>query len=261
MRHWALLLLIFAFSAGGIGVLIEGAGAQWSVVLSGVSFAIALLFAYYLLLGLSMAAVLLRALFSLVPIGLLAGGVIFLVLQSDAFAERETQALIAAIVVAAGWVVTYLTGEWRRVGAEQERRRDLIEATITELELISVFGRTADWDQVIADTRKAFRMNARYDVFVFYGNQFDTLKRLVSQIEVLEWRQISPVLQVYQALDRLERMEERMHTEGFKNLPKQRREDGAIRYLKVSADIPNSAENAVKALKDGPFQGLLKRLR
>lgn len=260
-RRWAISLIVVALTLAAWLALQQSDISVWYNVFAGGCVAIALIGVYYLLVGVSMAAVLVRAVFALVPVGLFAGGLIYTVLQIDALEPRVAQALIAAVVVASGWVVAYMTGEWRRVGTEQERRRDLVQASITELELISEHGRIPDWDAVIEETRAAFRKNARHDVFVFYGHQFITLKRLVDQIEVLKWRQIAPVMHAYQSLDRLERMEERMHSEAFAALPKYRREEGIVRYLKISAAVPDRADNAIKALRDGPFQGWLRNLR
>jgi len=261
MPRWPLLFVIAAFCAAGYYAPLHGAGALWAWGITAFCGLCVVVIAYYLAIGTAMTAVLIRAILALIPVGLLTGALIFGVLRIDVLDTQVTRALIAAVIVAAGWVVGFMTSEWRRTSAEQERRRDLIQATITELELIASFVRTADWDQVIEDTRSAFRKQARYDVFVFYGNQFMTLKRLVAQIEILKWQQISPVMQVFQLLDRLEQMEARMNEEKFNALPKSRREEGLVRYLKLSADIAETADKAVAALRNGPFQGWLKRLR
>jgi len=183
---------LWAWGSGDLHPLLYGIGA--------LAFTGAVVGVYYLLLGLSMAAVLVRSVLALIPVGMFAGGLIYFVLVSNALSERVSQALIAAVVVAAGWVVAYLTGEWRRVGAEHERRRDIIRAAITELELIADHGARADWDKAVESTRDQFRKNARHDVFIFYGHQYVTLKRLVEQIEILNWGQIRPVMDIYQAL-------------------------------------------------------------
>lgn len=260
-RRWGISLTILALCGASWWALQRSDISVWYNVFAGGCIALALIGVYYLLLGLSMAAVLVRAVFAVVPVGLFAGGLIYTILHIDAIEPRVAQALIAAVVVAAGWVVGYMTGEWRRVSADQERRRDIVRAVITELELIAEHGRIADSEQVIEDVKEAFRKNARYDVFIFYGHQYLTLRRLVDQIEVLEWRQIAPIMYVFQSLDRLDRMEQRMHTAEFAALPKQRREDGITRYLKIWGKVPDLADNAIAALRDGPFQGWLRNLR
>jgi len=245
-RRWVISLIVVIL-IGVAGLALQESGVSvWFNVIAGGCIALALIGGYYLLLGLSMAAVLVRATFAIVPVGLFAGGLIYTVLQFDTLEPREAQALIAAIVVAAGWIVAYLTGEWRRVGTEQERRRDIVRAVMTELELIADHGKRAKWDQAIESEQDNFRKSAQYDVFIFYGQQFVTLKRLVSQIEILRWDQIRPVMDVFQALDRLERMEKRMESEAFKALPKPRREKGLVRYLTLHAQVPKLAETAIK---------------
>lgn len=228
-------------------------------IVAGLFFAAALVGVYYLCLGLAMASVLVRAIFALIPVTLLTGSVVAVVLRFE-LDTQITRALIAAVVIAAGWVVGYMTAEWRRVSADQERRRDIVRAAITELELIADHGGRADWDKAMAEVRKNFSMQARYEVFIFYGHQFGTLRRLVEQIEILRWEQIRPVMDVYQALDRLERMEHQIRSEAFHKLPKTRRQEGLLRYLKLNSQIPAVANAAVAALRNGPFQGWLKWL-
>lgn len=260
-RRWGISLAVAALFIAAVVILRDHSGNLWYRVGAGGCIALGLIGVYYLMLGLSMAAVLVRAVFALVPVGLFAGGLIYTVLQITTLDPRVAQGLIAAVVVAAGWIVGYMTSEWRRVSAEQERRRDVVRAAITELELIADHGRRADWDKVIADAQANFRKNARYDVFIFYGQQYITLKRLVDQIEVLRWGQIRSVMDIFQALDRLDRMETRMQSDAFAALPKTRREDALVRYLKIHGQIPGLAEGAVAALRDGPFHGWLRHLR
>ena len=234
---------------------------QWGFGgLAAVSAGLAIFLLYYLLFGFKLASVLVRTGMALVPVGGLSFALIYGVLQIPGLDPDVTRALIAAVIVAAGWVVGYLTSEWRRVGNEQERRRDLIRAAISELELIIKHMKTADWDQAITDAEVNFAKSARYDVFVFYGHEYSTLKRLVDQVEVLSWAQIEPVMDLYQVLDRLDRMEAKMELESFRALPKQRREAALVRYLKLNALVLDLAQAAVDALRDGPFRGWVGQL-
>jgi len=262
MRRPAFPLLIFALLVAGFWTWGYG-DRHWSYFgVAGLCFAGSIVATYYLLWGLSMASVLVRALIALVPVGFFTLGLILVVLRLDLEESRIAQALIAAVVVAGGWVVAYLTGEWRRVGIEQERRRDVVRAVITELELIADHGKRADWDVAIKRAKDDFRKHAKHDVFIFYGHQFITLKRLVAQIEVLRWSQIRAVMDVFQALDRLERMETKMDSDAFRALPKQRREDGLVRYLTLHSQIPKLAKAALEKLRnEGPFHGWFRDVR
>lgn len=252
--------LVLACALGAIAVwsaLSLGAhgAALPAMVLAGIG---AVFAAYYLLFGLTRAAVLVRTLIVLVPVGIGAAGLVLAVLGWQGLDPDVTRALIAAVVVAAGWVVTYMTGEWRRVSLDQERRRDLIRAAITELELIRDHGRRVNWEAAIAEVETAFARQARYDLHIFHGQQYRTLRRLVDQIEVLTWRQIRPVMDAFQALDRLSQMETQMQGDAFRSLPKPRRRDGAVRYLTLLQELPQLADVAVMALRDGPFQGWVR---
>lgn len=216
---------------------------------------------YYLLSGMSVLAVFVRAILALVPIGGAAALILLQFVNSDWLDDGETRALIAATVVAAGWIVAFVTGEWRQANAEQERRRDMIRAAITEIELIASFGQRADWDDLITRTEKNFHLDRRYSVFIFYGHQFSTLKRLVEQVEILAKHQIRPTMDFFQLLDRLERMESKMSSDAFRDLPWERRQEAVIRYLRMQSEVPNVALQATKALKDRPFHGILRRMK
>lgn len=226
-----------------------------------VFYMIAVVGVYYLLIGLRMAKVLIGAILAVVPVGLFSGTLIALILSvQDGFEARIVQALIAAVVVASGWVIAYLTAEWSRVGAEQERRRDIIRAAISELELIQKHSEIADWDKAIADATDQLR-DPDHRVFIYYGHQYATLRRLVDQIEVLEWEQITAVMEAFQALDRLDRMQERMDSDAFVALPVARRKEGLLRFLRLHAQISGLSQNAITALRNGPFQGWARHLK
>ncbi len=216
---------------------------------------------YYQLVGEVVARVFLRAALALVPVAMVATVLVLFVVRNSGLEPDVQRALIAAIAVAAGWVVTYVTAEWRRVATEQERRRDIVEAVITEVELIRKFGQRMDWtsasDEMIAD----FHKDRRHRIFIYYGQQYGTLKRLVGQIEILRRVQIGPVMDLFQALDRIDRMQDRMENEGFHNLDWSRRLAAGKRYLTLNEEIPSLCDAALVALKKGPFAGLLGRRR
>ncbi len=214
---------------------------------------------YYLMAGFAVLSVMGRTLLALLPIALLAGTIIATILSLTDLSASVQRALIAATVVAAGWVVTFVTREWRAVSAERERRRDIIQATIVEVELISDHGQLADWEASIQAIKDAFYANRGYRVFIYYGHQFGTLRRLVSQIEILQKHQIRPVMDLFQILDRLERMEARISEPAYAELPWDRREAGVVRFLRLQSQVPELAQEAVKSLKDGPFFGWLPR--
>lgn len=215
---------------------------------------------YYLLSGLAVVAVFVRAALAFVPIAAIAGALIYWLVGAAWLAEEEERALIAATVVAAGWVVAFVTGELRQVNQEQERRRDIIRATLAEIDLIVDWADPIDWAAAINDMKDNFYKNRNYQVFVFYGHQYGTLRRLTAQIEILSKPQILPVTELFQLLDRMERMEVRMGEEIFAKLPWQRRQQAVIRYLELQAKVPAAGRIAAEALRNRPFHGLLRRL-
>lgn len=215
---------------------------------------------YYLLSGLAVAAVFVRAALAFVPIAGVAGGLIYWLVKVEWLEQEEERALIAATVVAAGWVVAFVTGELRQVNQEQERRRDIIRAALAEIDLIVDWAAPIDWTRAIEDMKDNFFKNRSYQVFVFYGHQFGTLQRLTSQIEILSKPQIMPVTEFFQLLDRMERMEARMGEDAFANLHWERRQQAVIRYLELQAKVSGAGRIAADALRNRPFHGLLRQL-
>lgn len=215
---------------------------------------------YYAFAGVSVLAIFLRALLAFMPVAGLAGGLIFWLIQADILEDAEERALIAAIVVAAGWVVAFVTGEMRQVNQEQERRRDMIRAALEEIDLILEWAKPVEWDKAQTQMRQNFFNDRRYAVFVAYGHQFGTLKRLTDQIEILSQHQIQDVMGFFQLLDRLERMEARMSEATFQNLPWQRRETAVLRYLELQSQVYDTGLKAYNSLNDSPFQGLVRHI-
>jgi len=217
--------------------------------------------AYYALAGMAVLTIFLRAGLALVPIGGIAAAIMYWVSGSDLIKPDEVRALIAATAVAAGWGVTFVTGEWRRVAQEQERRSDMIRAVISEVELILKHSQKPDWEQTIENLKTEYEKDRRYRAFIFYGHNYVTLRRLVEQIEVLDWPQIGAVINFFQLLDRLDRIQDRINSEEFHALPWERRQAGMVRYLTLQSQVAQEAERALAALRNGPFLGYLKRLR
>ncbi len=216
---------------------------------------------YYLLAGSSVLAIFVRAILALFPIGGVTAVLIYVVLTYVDLSEDSKRAVVAAIVVAAGWVVAFVTTEWRMATDEQERRRDVIRAALTEVELIVRLAQDVDWAARRRDIAEAFFRDRRYAVFVMYGDQFETLRRLAAQIEILNRAQIRPVLEFYQILSRLAQIEENISSTSFASLSPERREAIVLHYIEMRSAVPEIGGRARDALGTGPFHGLLRRLK
>lgn len=210
---------------------------------------------YFLLFGTELAKVFIRAIAVFVPIAALTGFLITRLPNIGALSELSTDALTAGIIVAAGWVVTFVTGEWRRVSAEQDRRRDIIRACMSELELIIEHNEKPDWRARIQTLKNQYRVTKGYRAFIYYGHNYETLKRLALEIEILRWEQIPDVMNVIQLLDRLDRMQIRICSDEFAALPAKRQSDAVERYLRLHSELTQEAQKALKALKNGPYRG------
>lgn len=249
---FALGLLVFGY------VGLSGGWPIWLVSLFG-AFALACI--YYALAGMAVVAIFLRAILAMLPIGAAAGAIIYFVISRDILETEETRAVIAAIVVAAGWIVAFVTGEMRQTNLQQERRRDTIRAALVEIQQILAATAPTRWDDIAKETKAEFEKDSDYVIFVMYAPQFSVLKRLIEQVEILHKDQIERVMALYQLLDRIEEIEERFDMEQFKSLPWQRRQKVVLRYIELQKKVPTAAERAEAALKDAPFWGLLRRLR
>lgn len=240
----------------GLAVLDLG----WPIWLAALLWVAALGCLYYVLAGLAVVAIFLRAALAFVPVAALSYLLVVQVVQSDLLGSGEKRALIAAVAVAGGWVVAFVTGEMRQTNQEQERRRDIIRATLAEVDLMVDWARPIDWSRARTDMEENFRRDRNYAVFVAYGHQFETLKRLVAQIEILGKHQIARVTDFFQLLDRLERMETQMRSDLFQTLPWERRRATVLRYLELQSQVADAGEVAAQALRERPFHGWMRRL-
>ncbi|WP_299045568.1 hypothetical protein [uncultured Tateyamaria sp.] len=255
-RTWVAIYAVLVLLL--IGVVMQRNGAPlWGLGVAGV---LAIGAFYYLLSGIAVVAIFLRALLALVPITAVSGALIYWVITKSGLEAGEQRALVAAIAVAAGWVVAFVTGEMRVVNQEQERRRDIIRAALAEIDLIVDWAAPIDWAAAISDMQQNFFKNRSYKVFVFYGHQFETLRRLTAQIEILSKPQIMPVTEFYQLLDRLEQMETKMGATEFDALPWDRREKAVTRYLELQGKVAGAGKIAAAALRNRPFHGWIRHI-
>ncbi len=256
MRGWIAIYLAMGLAACAYGLIHFG----WPFWLAAVLITVSMGCVYFALAGMAIVTIFLRAMLALLPIGALAGAIIYGVVQADFLETDETRAVVAAIVVAAGWVVAFVTGELRQTNLEQERRRDVVRAALVEVQQIIAATSQTDWDRVEDNTKALFFDDHRYEIFVMYGSQYKVLKRLVEQIEILRKHQIERVMALFQLLDRLSEIETRFDMDGFRNLPWERRQDAVLRYINLQRKVPAAAIKAEDALKDAPFWGWLRRL-
>jgi hypothetical protein len=252
---FAIFLAIFAAIVIGGFAYFSGLEVGGLVVLPAF---LCMLAVYYAVSGPSVVMIFLRAVFALVPVGTVTGFLVLLVLQWDWLTDSSRRALASAVVVAGGWVVAFIIGEWRRVTAERERRSDLAIAAIAEISIIERQAKAVDWNDVIDRVTREFKKRARYRAFITYGHEYSTLSRVMEQVEILEEHQIEAVVWLFQLLSRIDRMEEHIMGETFHSLPMVRRKEGLVRFLKLHAAVGDAAESANTALKNGRFQGYLE---
>jgi hypothetical protein len=185
-----------------------------------------------------------------IAFGLGAALVIFLsLIKVDLANVRVQQALVAGIVVSSGWLMTFLLREASVLLDRRERRRDMIRAVRAEVELIKYFAEKMDWDEAMRDIRAAYDEDPDYKPLIAYGRQFAVMRRLVAEIEILDTEpQIRAVIDMYQLLDRLEQLEQRISDAEFSQISTDRRVEAVIRYLKMQQALPEVANRVLSQL-------------
>ena len=162
---------------------------------------------------------------------------------------RVQQALVAGLVVASGWLITFLLREMSVLLDTNERRRDMIRAVRAEVELIKHFAEKVNWEEAMDAIRAAYAADPDYPPFVAYGRQFAVLRRLVDEIEILDTEdQIRAVIDMFQLLDRLEQLEGRFSEVRFASLSQERRCEAVIRYHKMQQVLPSVADRVLLLL-------------
>ncbi|MEO0358097.1 MAG: hypothetical protein AAF386_07340 [Pseudomonadota bacterium] len=234
-------------------------GGGWDWLIAASFWALAGAWTYFILAGSHIVLVFVRAGMALVPIAG-ATGLLVQRLLDIKVDDGIKRALIAAVIVAAGWIVGFVTRELQRTSERNERQADLIRALSNEIEVIVALNARVDWEERVEGLAQEFQKDMRYQTFILYDHQATILNRVVAQVEVLTDSQIPPVMAFFQLVDRLQQLADRMRTDDFKSLPGDRRRDIAILYHRLQAKLVTQGNDTLTALKIKPHLGLLKWL-
>ena len=165
---------------------------------------------------------------------------------------RVQQAFVAGLVVASGWLITFLLREASVLLDVRERRRDMIRAVRAEVELVQFMAEKLDCDQAIHDIEAEYAQDPNYKPLVAYGQQSAVLKRLVGEIEILDTgNQIRAVIDMYQLMDRMAQLETLFAEPGFAELDADRQVSAIRRYFKMYKVLPSVAERVLTQLPRG----------
>jgi hypothetical protein len=260
MRWKLALLAILCLTLFGIG-LVRPAVSDWSWAAAVALWLAAGLWAYVLVAGLPVGFVIWRAMLALIPVGALAGVLIVLVKRAGATEGDLGKALVAAIVVGAGWVAGFVTQELRRTDERDELREDLVTALEVEIAFMVKRGRKVDWTVEIARARENFRTDPAYQPYVHLRLQAVALTRILERIELLSRAQIESVTAYSHLIDEVRQLTDRIETRPYARLDAARREKVFVFWLDLQSRIAAAGEGALNDLRVKPYRGLIRRPR
>lgn len=211
---------------------------------------------YYLFEGGATLRVITRAVVALLPVAL---GVFLLTLVIHRGDDPpESRIMIAAVVVAGGWVVGLITQELRRVDEREEKRRDLIKALKAEINLIADINRKVDWKDAEEKARRDFASDANFVPFLVFLHDTDILRRVVDEIDLLDGDQIQDVYDFFHLMDKIRQVAVRLESDAYRDMNVERRLDVFLRLLRLHDVIVETGEKALEALNNDRFRGLVK---
>lgn len=212
--------------------------------------------AYYLFEGAATLHVIMRAVIALLPVAL--GVFLLTVLIQRGDDPPESRLMIAAIVVAGGWVVGFITQELRRVDDREEKRRDLIKALTAEIKPIITLNRKIDWKDAEEKAKRDFASDPAFVPFLVFLHDTDVLRRVVNEIDLLNREQIDDIYSFFHLMDKIRQVAVRLENDAYSAMSAKRREDVYIRLLRMHGVVAETGEAALKALDKDRFRGLIE---
>ena len=262
-RDGIIAAAIFLGLAGVVLVIQSFASADsllYSVglILSGSIFGVAI---YVWVAGPIVAFVLWRAFLALVPVAAVSALLVYILLSIEAIDldTRILAGLIAAIVVAAGWIVGFVTQELRRNDERDELRGDLIEALQVEIAFMIARGEKVDWDREVERATTSFFKDGRYVPYVHLRLPADALSKIQENIELLDKDQIEAVSAYAHLVNETRQLTTRIADPSYARLDTERRKQVFVFWLGLQKRIPDAGENALKVLSKRPVRGLIRR--
>lgn len=216
---------------------------------------------YVWIAGPIVAFVLWRAFLALVPVGAVATGFIYALLSIDSFDldDRILAGLIAAIVVAAGWIVGFVTQELRRNDERDELRGDLVEALEVEIAFMIARGDKVDWSHEVQRAKAAFFKDSRYVPYVHLRLPAEALGKIQENIELLHKDQIEAVSAYAHLVNETRQLTTRISDPSYASLDPKRREQVFVFWLGLQERLSAAGSDALDALATKAPRGLIRR--
>jgi hypothetical protein len=193
-------------------------------------------------------AVLLRLLAIALPVGLVFSAPIAFVVNSNPIPDTLRPALIAALVVVSGWVVTFL---FQELGRSQDQT-DLMLALRAEIHVIRGQvdpNETRDYlERLRADFSTARASGEDHRPFVTMPPDATVFEGVVGQITRLPSDTVDEVIQVYSLLSDIRVFANDLRSTEFSALPMDRREIALCDFFETRIVLSELADTALRSL-------------
>ncbi len=168
---------------------------------------------------------------------------------------RVLQALVAGLVIAAGWLTTAIFSELEKARAKAERTRDYHKALFAEIRhTLDAFYADGQSDELVDEITARMQDDDGFVPFIPNERHDRVYGALVDGIEVLPRQTIDAVVAYYSVISALQAFAEDMRGDGYKGLSQGRRitmyQDYAAMRVRAY-QLGNHALRLIKAYSEG----------
>ncbi len=158
------------------------------------------------------------------PMFVLLGGPVIWFAATAQMEPRILQAVIAGLVIAAGWLTTAIFTELARVRAKDEKTRDYHKAIYAEIRhTLDVFYADGKYQEMTNDILSRMENDPKFEPFIPLESHDRVFTALVDGIEALPRQTIDAVVAYYSVISSFEAFAQDMRGDGFKKLSKAQR--------------------------------------
>lgn len=178
---------------------------------------------------------------------------LFAIASNSSLKTGISQALIAATVVASGWLVTFLVQEYREESERQRRRIDVQRAVRTEIELHYRDVEDTDWNGLKSRMDADFTNDKAYRPFIPRRERDRYFSVVIDSIDLLSDTQIVDVMRYYELVGRLELMNADLRSENYEEMGTDRKKAMALRFLALEETAAKYAHAAIRSLSNESY--------
>jgi hypothetical protein len=184
-----------------------------------------------------------------VPVIVLVGGIVSVIAAREEIDLRIRQAAIAAMVVASGWVVSFLLQEYRRADERDERIRDMHRAIYADVtSYLEALESTAVLERQCRDFLKRLAEDATYVPVLSPPRRSQMFTALSGQVHVLPRATIDLIVVFYSQLETTAEFVTNMNTDRFASLSADRRKlayEDYFAMLRYAFDLGEATQRVI----------------